>query len=241
MIFFSDFDGTLTMEGRELTREFFDIMELIKTKSHELVIVSGRSLSWGHFFLTHFPLHACIMEGGGVVLYLDDRGEIVQEPLVSQAELDRLEDFTNNLKKKFPQVPLSADSFGRLSDRAIEFKLMGEEAVVDVMKYMDEKNIKYSKSNVHINFWCGSISKYLGVKHFLAKHRPQAKQENCWFFGDAPNDESMFELFHNSVGVSNIKHCMHRLNHKPRIILEGDENAGPKGVLNYVKGLYQKP
>jgi HAD superfamily hydrolase (TIGR01484 family) len=239
MIFFSDFDGTLTKEGRELTREFFEIMELIKTKNHELIIVSGRSLSWGHFFLTHFPLQSCIMEGGGVVLQVDKRGEIVQEPLVGQAELDRLERFTEDLKRKFPEVPLSADSFGRLSDRAIEFNLMGEEGIVDVMKYMDEQKINYSKSNVHINFWCGNISKYLGVKHFLANHRPQLKADNCWFFGDAPNDESMFELFHNSVGVSNIKHCLHRLNHKPRIILEGDENAGPKGVLNYIKGLYQ--
>ena len=84
MIFYSDFDGTLTKEGRELTREFFDILDLIAKYNHELVIVSGRSLSWGHFFLTHFPLRACIMEGGGVVLYLDDNGEIVEKPLVSQ-------------------------------------------------------------------------------------------------------------------------------------------------------------
>ena len=54
MIFFSDFDGTLTKEGRELTREFFDILDLIAKHDHELVIVSGRSLSWGHFFLTHY-------------------------------------------------------------------------------------------------------------------------------------------------------------------------------------------
>lgn len=238
MIFFSDFDGTLTMEKRELTRDFFEIMELIKTKNHELVIVSGRSLSWGHFFLTHFPLHSCIMEGGGVVLSLDDRGEIVQKPLVSQAELDRLEEFTQKLTKKFPNIPLSADSYGRLSDRAIEFNLMGEAAIDDVMKYMDEEKINYSKSNVHINFWCGNISKYLGVKYFLEHHRPKIKSDDCWFFGDAPNDESMFELFHNSVGVSNIKHCMHRLKHKPRIILEGAENVGPKGVLNFIRKVY---
>ena len=241
MIFFSDFDGTLTMEGRELTRDFFEIMEVIKKQNHELVIVSGRSISWGHFFLTHFPLHACIMEGGGVVLHVDKRGEIIQEPLVSQAELDRLEKFTVDLKKKFPHIPLSADSFGRLSDRAIEFKLMGEEAIVDVMKFMDEQKINYSKSNVHINFWCGDISKYLGVIHFLAEYRVDADSQNCWFFGDAPNDESMFELFHNSVGVSNIKHCLHKLKHKPRIILEGDDKAGPKGVLSFIKGLYQLP
>ncbi|MFA5583962.1 MAG: hypothetical protein WDA09_07080, partial [Bacteriovoracaceae bacterium] len=60
---------------------------------------------------------------------------------------------------------------------------------------------------------------------------------NCFFFGDAPNDESMFELFHNSVGVSNINHCLDRLTHKPRIILEGDENIGAKGVLNFICSL----
>ena len=69
MIFFSDFDGTLTLDGH-LTREFFDVVDFIKKHGHELVIVSGRSLSWGHFFLTHFPFNACIMEGGGVILCL---------------------------------------------------------------------------------------------------------------------------------------------------------------------------
>lgn len=234
MIFFSDFDGTLTTKG-ELTREFFEIIEYIHKHKHELVIVSGRSLSWGHFFLTHFPLKACIMEGGGVIIYKDAAGEIVQEPLVPQVDLDRLEEFTVGLEKKFPHIPLSADSFGRLSDRAIEFHLMDEKKIDAAMVYMDENKINYSKSNVHINFWCGNISKYLGVKYFLEKYRPHKKAENCWFFGDAPNDESMFELFENSVGVSNIKHCLHKLKHKPRIILEGEENEGPHGVLRYIK------
>lgn len=240
MIFFSDFDGTLT-EDEGLTRNFFEIIDLIHKHNHELVIVSGRSLSWGHFFLTHFPLKACIMEGGGVVLYNDDKGDIVQEPLVSQTEIERLQQFTTHLKHHFPHVPLSADSFGRLTDRAIEFKQMDEEWIEDVMKFMTKENIHFSKSNVHINFWCGQISKYLGVKHFLQHYRPNTTQQEAWFFGDAPNDESMFELFHNSVGVSNIQKCLHRLNHKPRIILQGEENAGAKGVLGFVRGLYANP
>lgn len=237
MIYFSDFDGTLTKTGKELTRDFFEIMDLIKKKNHELVIVSGRSLSWGHFFLTHFPLKACIMEGGGVIVYLDERGEIVKEPLVSHDELRRLEGFTEKLKHHYPHVPLSADSFGRLSDRAIEFHLMEQRWVDEVMDFMKKENINFSKSNVHINFWCGNISKYLGVEYFLKNYRKNINADDCWFFGDAPNDESMFELFHNSVGVSNIHHCLDRLNHKPRIILEGEENAGPSGVLNFIKKL----
>lgn len=235
MIFFSDFDGTLTQEGKGLTVDFFHIMDLIHKNGHELVIVSGRSLSWGHFFLTHFPLKACIMEGGGVICYVDERGEIIEEPLVSREELDRLAHFTTQLKHHYPHVPLSVDSFGRLADRAIEFHLMDEAWVTDVMKFMEKEKIQFSKSNVHINFWCGEMSKYLGVKHFLKKYRPNSSEKDAWFFGDAPNDESMFEFFHNSVGVSNIKHCLHRLNHKPRIILEGEENAGSQGVLNFIR------
>jgi HAD superfamily hydrolase (TIGR01484 family) len=236
MIFFSDFDGTLTLDG-ELTREFFEVIDLIHKHGHELVIVSGRSLSWGHFFLTHFPLKACIMEGGGVICYRDERGEIVEEPLVSNEDLEKLRHFTTQLKHHYPHVPLSADSFGRLTDRAIEFHLMDEVWIEQVMEYMKKEQIVFSKSNVHINFWCGNISKYLGVVHFLHKYRKTVTQNDAWFFGDAPNDESMFELFYNSVGVSNIKHCLHKLNHKPRIILEGDENIGPKGVLNHIRSL----
>ena len=237
MIFFSDFDGTLTVKGSGLTREFFEIMDLIHKNGHELVIVSGRSLSWGHFFLTHFPLKACIMEGGGVITYRDEQGEIANEALVSNEELARLREFTTNLANHYPHVPLSAESFGRMSDRAIEFKLMEEEWINEVQAFMTRENITYTKSNVHINFWCGEISKYLGVKHFLKKHRNGITESDAWFFGDAPNDESMFELFHNSVGVSNIYECMDRLNHKPRIILTGEENAGPSGVLNFIKTL----
>jgi hydroxymethylpyrimidine pyrophosphatase-like HAD family hydrolase len=114
---------------------------------------------------------------------------------------------------------------------------MDPEWIKEVIQFMDQHKINYSRSNVHINFWAGEISKYLGVKHFLQHFRPKHKEEDCWFFGDAPNDQSMFELFHNSVGVSNIKHCLNRLQHKPRIILEGEENAGPKGVLNFIKAL----
>jgi HAD superfamily hydrolase (TIGR01484 family) len=236
MIFFSDFDGTLTLEGQGLTRHFFEIMELIQSRGHELVIVSGRSISWGHFFLTHFPqLRACVMEGGGVILSRDTRGEIVEEPLVSAHELERLRQFTTQLKHHYPHVPLSVDSFGRLTDRAIEFHLMEEPWINQVMNFMDTERINYSKSNVHINFWCGTISKFLGVKRFLAAHRPGVADGDCWFFGDAPNDESMFEFFANSVGVSNIDRCLAKLRHRPRIILEGEENVGPKGVLNFVR------
>ena len=235
-IVFSDFDGTLTLENKQLTPSFFEILSHLKQYDQELVIVSGRSVSWGHFFLTHFnELNYAIMEGGGVILKRDKIGYIEEYPLVEAGELQHLEDVTEELERVFPKCPLSVDSFGRLTDRAIEFELMQDEEINQVIQFLNSKKINYSKSNVHINFWSGEISKYLGVKRFLDDFRPDVSMEQSVFFGDAPNDQSMFELFEHSVGVSNIKHCLNRLTHKPRIILEGDENAGPLGVLNYVK------
>ena len=235
-IVFSDFDGTLTLENKQLTSTFFEILSHLKDHNQELVIVSGRSLSWGHFFLTHFnELNYAIMEGGGVILKRGKGGFIEEYPLVAEGELQHLEDTTEELQRVFPNCPLSVDSFGRKTDRAIEFELMQDEEINQVIQFLNSKKINYSKSNVHINFWSGEISKYLGVKKFLEDFRPDVAMEQSVFFGDAPNDQSMFELFEHSVGVSNIKHCLPRLTHKPRIILEGEENAGPLGVLNYVK------
>src|SRR5690606_3489538 len=125
MIFFSDFDGTLTLDGK-LTREFFEILDVIERRGDELIIVSGRSLSWGHFFLTHFPLDYCIMEGGGVVVYRDEKGQIQEKNFIDDDEIERLEAFTTKLAETYPQIPLSKDSFGRRTDRAMEYHEMSE-------------------------------------------------------------------------------------------------------------------
>lgn len=237
-IVFSDFDGTLTLDNRELTKTFFDILELLKANQQELVIVSGRSLSWGHFFLTHFPqLNAAIMEGGGVIVKRKGKYDIEEELLISEAQVQELEDITEEVVRLFPRCPLSADSFGRKTDRAIEFEQMHDEDIQQVLQFFQSRKVNYSKSNVHINFWIGDISKYNGVKYFLETLRPSVKQEEAIFFGDAPNDQSMFQFFPNSVGVANIRHCLARLTHKPRTILTGEDNDGPKGVYNHMKKL----
>ena len=235
-IVFSDFDGTLTLENRALTPEFFEIIDLLIKYKQELVVVSGRSISWGHFLLTHFPqLDSAIMEGGGVIVRRKGKTIIEEELLISEAEVQELADITEELKRIFPKCVLSADSFGRKTDRAIEFEQMHDEDIQQVLQFFQSRKVNYTKSNVHINFWVGDISKYNGVKYFLENHRGHIKMEETIFFGDAPNDQGMFEFFGNCVGVANIRHCLERLTHRPKIILVGEENDGPKGVLNHMK------
>jgi HAD superfamily hydrolase (TIGR01484 family) len=232
-IVFSDFDGTLTYkEG--MSPVFFDILSLLEKKNTPLVIVTGRSLSWGHFLLTHFPfLQDIIVEGGGAVV--TRRGKfIVEETLVSQEDVARLASFSLEFKKAFPNINLSVDSFGRKTDRAIELHDLQDGVLFHhIEDFLRDHNINFSTSNVHLNFWCGEVSKYLAVKHFLKQKN--ALEQECVFFGDSLNDQAMFKSFPNSVGVSNISVVLDQMKYKPATILRGDENVGPFGVLNYLK------
>jgi hydroxymethylpyrimidine pyrophosphatase-like HAD family hydrolase len=234
-IILSDFDGTLTTSGK-LSAVFFEILEKSKSLNTEFVIVSGRSISWGHFLLTHYPIDFCIMEGGGVLVYKE--GDLIKQRLfVDKLHVDELEIQTQFIKKKFPNIPLSADSFGRLTDRAIEFKDMKGADIKSFKQYLDQKNIKYSQSNVHINLWCGDISKAQGTNEFLAEFFPKVDKDECLFFGDAMNDESMFKEFKETVGVSNISKYIDQMTFKPKVVLKGPENSGAQGVFNYLNSI----
>ena len=232
-IVFSDFDGTLTYK-ESLSPIFFDILNLLDSKKIPLVIVTGRSLSWGHFLLTHFPyLQDVIVEGGGAIV--SRRGKfITEECLISESDVLKLSDFTKDFEVEFPNISLSVDSFGRKTDRAIELHDLKDGILFHhIEDFLKAHNINFSTSNVHLNFWCGEVSKYKAVSHFLNKHH--AHENDCLFFGDSLNDQAMFKSFKNSVGVSNISTIIDRLEYKPTTILTGDENIGPFGVLNYLK------
>ena len=237
-IIFSDFDGTLTNNGK-LGAVFFDILDLIKKNNSELIVVSGRSLSWGHFILTHFPIDYAIMEGGGVIIYRDDKGHIQEENLLDQSTIDKLEMITQKLIKDVPEVIMSADSFGRRADRAIEIFQMDKAAADKTEKYLKDHNVNFSKSDVHLNFWLEDLSKANAVSLFLKKYKPQVKEQDCLYFGDAPNDQSMFKYFEHTIGVSNISHVIDKLTDKPQIVLEGVGNEGANGVFNYLAEFFK--
>lgn len=230
---FSDFDGTLTYkEG--LSPIFFEVLSFLESRKIPLVIVTGRSLSWGHFLLTHFPyLQDVIVEGGGTMVNRSGKF-ITEECLISQADVKRLADFCSEFSLKFPNTPLSVDSFGRKTDRAIELHDLQDGTLFHhIEDFLKEKNINFSTSNVHLNFWCGEVSKFKAVEHFLRLKNEKASE--AVFFGDSLNDQTMFKSFKNSVGVSNIESVLDRMTHKPTTILKGEENVGPWGVLNYLK------
>ena len=236
-IVFSDFDGTLTL-GESLSPILFDIIDLLSKNNIKLVPVSGRSISWGDFFLTHFPIETVIMEGGGVIGFHDQKGLIDHQFLIDDKEIARLGGMASEVRKEFRGLALTADSVGRITDRAIELSLLSDLGVKsDVEKFMDEHGVNHSCSNVHLNFWCGEISKIKAIKYYLSKFGDGVKLDECLFFGDSLNDATVFGGMPNTVGVSNISLVLNKIEHRPKVILEGPENAGPKGVLNYLSNV----
>lgn len=239
-IIFSDFDGTLTTPSGLLESSFFDVLKIIENNNSELVVVSGRSLSWGHFLLSHFKeLNYVIMEGGGVILSKNENGSICEEVLLYDESVKELEDLTQRLIDEVPGVILSFDSFGRKTDRAVEYHLMSEELISRTESFLKENGANFSQSNVHINFWIGDISKNYAVEYFLKNYLSNINKDECIYYGDSLNDESMFEHFPNTVGVSNISRVLDKLKYKPKIILEGKDFAGVDGMLRHLKSIFK--
>ena len=233
-IVFSDFDGTLTEQGN-FSPVFFDVLKIIQDKGAELAIVTGRPLSWAHFLLTHFPINCVITEGGGVV---SEKNEIDFEDqfLVDKSELDHLKNVEINLINGFPGIKLSEDSRCRVTDRAIDLTFLaqfGHEEEIE--KFLLFNKINFSRSNVHLNFWSGKVSKKNAIEYYLNKKNILA--ENCMYIGDSLNDESAFSAFDHCVGVSNINPIIHKFRFPPKIILQGKENEEILGVLNYLKSI----
>ena len=232
---FSDFDGTLTKQGK-FSPAFFDVLELIKTNESDLIIVTGRPLSWAHFLITHFDLDTVITEGGGMISNRIKESRFEDIPLVTKDAINHLEQTTKELLKHFNGIQLSEDSSCRISDRAIDLGFLKNfDRDSEIENFFSDRKINFSRSNVHLNFWAGQISKKLSIEYFLAKKN--VDQNDCLFFGDSLNDESAFEFFNNSVGVSNIKEVQDKLVSPPKVILEGKENEEILGVLNYLSTL----
>ena len=234
-IVFSDFDGTLTINN-ELGSSFFQLLDFLNKRALNFVIVSGRSLSWGHFLLTHFPINLCIMEGGGVIVRKGNKETLTEEILVSSRDLIHLENLEVALKKKFPRA-LAPDSFGRKTDRSVDLGPFDEKLKSDIKYFIKDRGAQCSLSNIHLNFWYGDVSKYNAIQWTLQNDFPEISLDDCLYFGDALNDQSVFKSMKHTVGVSNISLYLDQMDHHPEVILTGPENHSINGVYNFLKSL----
>ena len=137
--------------------------------------------------------------------------------------------------KQFPKLNMAADNIGRITDQAIELDSFKNKLILNkVESFLQQNKCHYSISNVHLNFSTIENTKWTGVQ-FLTNQLWKKKislilPQSC-FFGDAPNDEIMFEHFPNSVGVQNITPYLSLMKFHPPLITSKPEI---KGVLQFL-------
>ena len=205
----TDIDDTLTENGR-LSATTFDAMHQLRQAGFKVIPVTGRSSGWGHMVISTWPVDAVVAESGGC-WYTRSANNVVKLNIVSHAALlarENLQSFCTKLIEQHPPLQFALDNQFRCVDVAIDFNesVSGCDAAVvaRAVSAIRAEGFNARTSSIHINAWSGTFDKGPTAIELIKSNYPDLFDIKKWvFIGDAPNDESMFNLFPNSVAVAN--------------------------------------
>jgi HAD superfamily hydrolase (TIGR01484 family) len=208
----TDVDDTLTHDGALGAATYAALWDL-KKAGFKIIPVTGRSTGWAHLMLTQWPIDAVVAESGGTYLSKNSLGAIAvhfYEPDM-QRKREELLSHCEQLLSRFAPLTFAVDNDYRCADVAIDFneqvKLKPEQQplVAKLVNEFHALGYKARASSIHVNVWLGNFDKAPGTMRLLTEHFSDCANPKQWvFIGDAPNDQTMFAQFENSVGVANI-------------------------------------
>jgi HAD superfamily hydrolase (TIGR01484 family) len=231
-----DVDDTLTTDGK-LLPQVYEALWALRSAGFKLIPVTGRSTGWAHMMMTQWPVDAVVAESGGTWLTRNASGAIklnLYAPNLTQ-ERDALLSLSKRLIEQNPPLSFALDNDYRCVDVAIDYNEQtqltpAQQPIVSkVMQHLIDAGFKARASSIHINTWAGDFDKAPATTRLINEHFPQHADPQQWVFvGDAPNDQSMFSAFSNSVGVANILPHMQsgQMQHLPRFVTTGEYGLG---------------
>ena len=242
---FTDIDDTLTTDGA-ITPDALEALNNMKAAGIKVIAITGRPVGWSEPFACRWPVDAIVAENGAVLLqnrYKKDleANEYMREQLLKSyqqsdgiraANYARMQQVGQRVLREVPGTLLAQDSAGRVTDMAIdhsEFTHLPPEKIAQVVAIMQAEGMTATVSSIHINGWFGEHNKLVGARWAVSElfGRDLHAEMNQWaFVGDSSNDQLMFEAFHNSIGVANVRHFESQLTHLPRYITDGARGAG---------------
>lgn len=242
-ILFTDVDDTLTTDGQLLPETYLALWQLADM-GVKIVPVTGGCAGWCDQIIRTWPVYAVIGEGGAYYITKPSGYQLAwqfwhdrtQHQLEQQAIIDhiRAQDFG------FP-IHFAGDQPFRFVDVAVDCRQqqnLSETQIQTVQQWLKDSGYQVRRSSIHLNVWQGSFDKCAMAKRLgedLLGLNDQQLKEQAAFIGDAPNDESMFEFFPKTVGVSNISHHLDSMNHHPSCLTH---QASGKGFAEFVNAWY---
>lgn len=232
----TDIDDTLT-EGGHMAVTTFDALHQLQLAGFKVIPVTGRSSGWGHMVMSTWPVDAVIAESGGC-WYTRNANNVIELNVVNNAALqarEKLQTLCAKLIEQHPPLQFALDNKFRCVDVAIDFnesiRNCDEAVVARAVSAIRAAGFSARTSSIHINAWSGSFDKGPTAIALIEHLYPHLVDLNKWvFIGDAPNDESMFNLFPNSVVVGNFLDTaptsLAKMNSLPAFITAGRFGTG---------------
>ena len=237
---FTDIDDTLTTEGA-ITPDALQALQRLKTSGLPVVAITGRPMGWSVPLASTWPVDAIVAENGAVAL-VPQAGELkrlyLQDAATRAGNLARMQVVAERVVREVPGAQLAQDSPGRETDIAIdhsEFTHLPRESIQRVVDVLRSEGMSATVSSIHINGWFGDHDKRVGARWILQAlwNRDLDQELQRWVYvGDSTNDQRMFEVFDNSVGVANIRRFLPELAHLPRFVTEAERGAGFAEVVD---------
>ena len=228
----TDIDGTLT-NGWPLLPETYAALWRLKEAGFKVIPVTGRTAGWAAVNITDWPVEAIIAESGSVVYYLENGSrKAFVHPSVPKDKETAHKKILDAVRAKYPNVKVSMDQFSRFNDFAFNYAEEKEDALSfetakDILATAESVGAHGNVSSIHVNTWFGDYDKLpMTLLYFKEKLGIDDPASCAIYFGDAANDEHMFEHFPISCGVANIAKYARYMEHLPKYVTSGEGGKG---------------
>ncbi len=234
---FADIDDTTTSDGR-LTSDAYQALEQLREGGLMVFPITGRPAGWCDHIARMWPVDGVVGENGAFYFRYDhERREFTKRYMLGQSEWATsrkvFASLAEDILVQAPGAAVVSDQPYREADLAVDFREDVEpldHAEIDkIVAMMEARGMTAKISSIHVNGWFGNYDKLSMTKLMMEevfRLDLDAEKESFVFVGDSPNDQPMFEFFHNSVGVANLNPLKHRLTSKPAYITSGSAGAG---------------
>jgi len=201
-----DVDDTLTVSGK-LPSLAYEALWKLKNAGLVIILITGGATGFGETYVRMWPIDAVISESGASVNYEEGSLKRIINPMAIFNTDQRMVNFKNRILKEVQGSKIAKDQYMRLFDVAFDYAqekpFLDKSSVNRIISICKEENIQYAQSSIHINTWLGHYNKLEMTRTFLESHyKWDGKMSEVIYFGDAPNDNSMFDFFEHCVKVN---------------------------------------
>ena len=207
-----DLDDTVLDHG-SLSPLAFSALFALQNVGLKLVAVTGRPAAWGQVLLRQWPLDGVVTENGLISLK-QEQGRVVLcdrlPPSLRHERSRELDALINEIRQRWPLVPVTDDNFGRVADRALDIAetvTIDEETVDQIREFARVQGARTVRSSIQLHISFDVDDKATGTLRFLSETLridPTLARYRFAYIGDSQNDAPCFAGFEHTFGVANL-------------------------------------